>query len=58
MEKAAEENRRLRDELAKAAMLFLEFLNRRYAPHAYATVTAGRVDVVGGEASTLFPVRG
>lgn len=55
--KAAEENRKLCDELTKAAMPLLEFLNRHYDPHAYAIVTEGRVEIVRGEVSALLPVR-
>ena len=55
--KAAKENKRPYDELTKAAMPLLEFLNRHYDPHAYAIVTEGRVEIVRGEVSALLPAR-
>jgi hypothetical protein len=56
MLKAAKRNRRLCDELTKAVMPLLEFLNR-HGPHAYTIVTEGRVEIVRGEVSALLPVR-
>ena len=55
--KAAKENKRLYDELTKAAMPLLEFLKRDYDPQADGIVTEGRVENVRGEVSALLPVR-
>ena len=57
MLRLSKEEQKLRDELTEAAMPLLEFLNRRYDPHAYAIVTEGRVEIVRGEVSALLPVR-
>lgn len=45
------------EELVKAAMPLLEFLNKYYHPHACAIVTEGRVEVVEGDIGAPLPVR-
>jgi len=45
------------EELQKASLPLLEFLNKYYNPHTYAVVTEGSVEIVCGEMSAGLPVR-
>lgn len=45
------------EELRKASLPLLEFLNKYYDPHCSAIVTEGRVEIVSGEMSVGLPIR-
>ena len=46
-----------REELEKAALPLLEFLNKYYNPYAYAVVTEGKVEIVESNMACRLPVR-
>ena len=45
------------EELYKASLPLLEFLNKHYNPYAYAIVTEGNVEIVTTEMTVKLPVR-
>ncbi|MDF2563729.1 MAG: hypothetical protein K0Q53_124 [Massilibacillus sp.] len=51
-----EEYKQKAEELQKASLPLLGFLNKYYHPHAYAIVTEGRVEIISGEMSTGLQV--
>jgi hypothetical protein len=53
----AEEYKKRSEELQKASLPLLEFLNKYYNPHTYAVVTEGRVEIVSCEMTASLPVR-
>lgn len=46
-----------KEELEKACLPVVEFLNKHYNPHAYAIITEGRCEIVVGDMSVKTPVR-
>jgi hypothetical protein len=52
-----EEYKQKAEELQKASLPLLEFLNKHYDPHCSEIVTEGRVEIVSGEMSVSLPVR-
>lgn len=53
----AEEYKIKSEELRKASLPLLEFLNKYYDPHCSAIVTEGRVEIVSSEMLVGLPVR-
>ena len=45
------------DELRRAVLPLIGFLNKYYDSHTYAVVTEGRVDIVRSEMRLFLPVR-
>jgi hypothetical protein len=53
----AEEYKVRSEELQKASLPLLEFLNKYYDPHTIAIVTEGNVEILIGEMTATLPVR-